>query len=363
MPKLFLNLSFDHELSLGGVLTTYERNLFAPTRAILDLADDLEVPVTLFTDVLCGLRFREWDREGFSDAYEDQLREACRRGHDVQLHLHPHWLDTVHENGRFHPSSRYSLHAFRDERPPDDIDGIVRRGVDFLREVCGTADSAYRCLAYRAGGFAIAPSTDAILAALSRHGIRIDSSVAPGYTIDSQVNTVDFSRVPESPNWWVAPGTPLDTPADPDADGALFEVPVVTSPRNPANNLPALALRALRRDRAPGPDGVTLYDVGSSKLEKFKRLFPFSTWMLSFDLYWADGNYLLRILDRHLRRYRGSDGPLFLSALSHPKSMGPGGLAVMRQFVEGARRRFGSDVGFVSFPEIDRRVRAGRGLR
>src|SRR3712207_7931890 len=26
------------------------------------------------------------------DAVEEQLRDALRRGHDVQMHLHPHWL-------------------------------------------------------------------------------------------------------------------------------------------------------------------------------------------------------------------------------------------------------------------------------
>ena len=62
MTKIYLNLSFDHELSLGGVRTTYDKNLFTPTRDILDVADSLGVPVTLFTDVLCGMRFREWDR-------------------------------------------------------------------------------------------------------------------------------------------------------------------------------------------------------------------------------------------------------------------------------------------------------------
>ncbi len=173
---IYLNLAFDHELSLGGVTSSYEQNLFDPTRQILDLAGDLSVPVTFFTDVLCGIRFREWDSSGFSDSYEAQLQDAARRGHDVQLHLHPHWIDSTFGGGRFVPADRYALHDFRAEAPPNDIDGIVSRGVEFLDDVIRPVDASYRCRAFRAGGLVIEPSQEEIFVALRRQGIRFDSS-------------------------------------------------------------------------------------------------------------------------------------------------------------------------------------------
>ena len=75
MHNLKLLLSFDHELSLGGA-SSYDRNLFDPTDRLLDLADDLGVPVTLFTDVCCAIGFRDWDRDGFYRPYRRQIERV-----------------------------------------------------------------------------------------------------------------------------------------------------------------------------------------------------------------------------------------------------------------------------------------------
>ena len=77
--KLTFLLSFDHELSLGGT-DSYTYNLFEPTELLLDLADNLSVPVILFTDVLCGIRFKEWDQSGFYVPYVKQLSSKLAGG-------------------------------------------------------------------------------------------------------------------------------------------------------------------------------------------------------------------------------------------------------------------------------------------
>jgi hypothetical protein len=68
------------------------RVLIEPTERLLRQAEELGVRYTLFVDVLCLFRYRELGLHHFVDAVEDQLRDAVLRGHDVQTHLHPHWL-------------------------------------------------------------------------------------------------------------------------------------------------------------------------------------------------------------------------------------------------------------------------------
>ena len=337
---IYLNLAFDHELSLGGGVRSYEENLLAPTRALLDLAATLEVPITLFTDVLCGIRFRECEPAGFGRDFEQQLQAAAGTGQDVQLHLHPHWLDSRFENGRFVPCERYSLHDFRHSDEWGGIDGIVGMGVDYLEEVVRPVNSAYEVLAFRAGGLVIEPSTHEIAESLASRGVRYDSSVAPGYRFETQISKVDFSRVPSSPNW------PLES-------SAITEIPIATAPRNTLNNLPALARRILRRSEAPCAGGFPLYDASSGLLDKAARLFPRSAWFLSFDLYWASGPYLVSLLDRYLAgRDCGEGEDIFVSTLSHPKSMGAGGLRVMEEFVGAARTKYGDQLRFCTFPDL-----------
>ena len=164
MRRLSLLLSFDHELSLGGT-DCYHRNLFEPTEQILELASELNAPVTLFTDILSAVRFEQWDFEGYYRPYTEQLQRALAAGHDVQLHLHPHWLDSEFRDGEFIPAKTFALGDFLHRQSPLDIPGIVQLGVHRLNEICLAVTPEYACVAFRAGGLVMAPATSEILTA------------------------------------------------------------------------------------------------------------------------------------------------------------------------------------------------------
>ena len=352
MQKIYLVLTFDHELSLGGVHGTYEENLFWPTDRVLDVADALRVPITLFTDVLGGIRFRDANVSLFTKRYEAQLQDALKRGHDVQLHLHPQWLRAVIRGSWFSPSQCDTLHHFRDEPPPNDIDGIVAQGVAFLNDICKMVQPHYACIAFRAGGLALALSTDKILSALYRHGIRIDSSIAKGYRFQSNISEVDFSDMPLQGNWTIPLSGPLNRPAD----KGILEVPIVAAPRTPLGNIPILFKRfVLYRSRRWDPQGVSLHDSRAGWVSKLKRVLSYSTWMLSFDRHYHDASDLLKILAGFIQRHSG-DEILFASTLSHPKFMGPYHLKLMRDFIVCAQETYGDRLVFCHYADMLRRI-------
>jgi hypothetical protein len=349
MSKIYLAISFDHELSLGGVHSSYAANLFDPTRAILNEATALGIPVTLFTDVLSCLKFEEWREIDYSEPYKDKIREAIDSGHDVQLHLHPHWIETVFRNKKFIPSRKYSLDFFKDAPYPNDIFGIVESGTSFINELCQQADSTYRCIAYRAGGLNLAPSTHKILRALWDNGIRIDSSIAKGYKFKSTVNTVDYTDMPDAANWHI----PIQGDLNKVATSGMFEVPLVSVPRNPVNNIPALIKRLTRPSLRPPETGVPLYDLDSNIFDKLSRLFPFSRWMLSFDLYYMSSENLMNMLRKYVRAHKTQD-VIIASAISHPKAMGPSNIKLMSDFVQKAYLEYGDDIEFCRFSDIQK---------
>src|ERR1700712_4517023 len=125
--NLKLLLTFDHELPLGGVRTSYKEAMFDPTYRLFELAGTLKVPVVLFTDVLCGIRYKEWDNSSFYTPYVKQLQNAILKHHDVQLHLHPHWLTTSFENNFFLPSRDFRLADFKANKTYS-IDNIIKKG-------------------------------------------------------------------------------------------------------------------------------------------------------------------------------------------------------------------------------------------
>jgi hypothetical protein len=356
MQNVLLVLSFDHELSLGGA-DSYQYNLFEPTSALIRLAAELEVPIVLFTDVLCAARYRDWDRDGFYEPYHKQLLDASRRGHDVQLHIHPHWVDSTWVDGAYRPSTSFALSDFGDAAPPNDIGGIVDLAYDLLCELM-EPDAGYRCIAYRAGGNNLHPRTHDILSALYDKGIRIDSSIIKGFRFKSGISTVDFSAMPAPANWTI----PLSGPLNAQAEEGIYEVPIAGRPRTPLNNVPFLVNRVLRRQRAHDPKGRSIHSDHTPPLQKIARLFPMSAWPLSFDEAVLSVDDALQTLRYHVASHP-ADETIVCAAVSHPKCLGSYELSLMRDFVVRARAEFGSALSFVTYRDVYDRIVAPNATR
>ena len=125
---------------------------------------------------------------------EKQLVDIVKRGHRVELHIHPHWLDAKYlGNGEwdFSDFSHYSLA----DLPSEQVNLLFREGVGLLTKIVRQADANYRILACRAGGWAIQPFYR-MKEAFLECGILIDSSVAPGMTINRHNGKEpDFSMI------------------------------------------------------------------------------------------------------------------------------------------------------------------------
>jgi hypothetical protein len=340
--KLKLILTFDHELPLGGVRTSYKEAMFDPTDRLFELAKKLDVPVVLFTDVLCGIRFREWDKENFFNPYIEQLENAVQLNHDVQLHLHPHWLTSSFENNRFITSKDYKLADFKNNADYS-IQKIIETGSGFLVDVCSKIDPAYKCIAFRAGGYNIESGAE-IFKGLFENGIRYDSSIIKGYYFRSGLSEVDCRNMPSPPNWYI--GT--DGNLRKDAGSGILEVPIASVPKTPFEIPTRFKLKKLA-DQAPRDHGYQIHEGNPTDfLSKIKMLF--SARMLSFDNYTLSTDYLMKILEYNVKKYEKYDTAI-LSISGHPKSMGDYSFHLMEEFVTRVRQRY-PDVEFTTFGQL-----------
>ena len=342
--KLKLFLTFDHELPLGGLKTSYEASLFEPTQKVMSLANKLGVPVTLFTDILCGYRFMEWDFNNFYTPYKNQLQHALKDGHDVQLHIHPHWLTTKYENDIYLPSTDFSLSDFKENMLFDGIPGIIRQGINHINNICIPVNPNYKCIAYRAGGYNIAPDTSEIFRALYNQGIRYDSSMARGYYFKSEISEIDFRNLPNTANWFVNPENyhiPLIS------DGIL-EVPIASIPKTPFE-VPTMFKLKKYASRAPMNHGEQIHvNHQADKIAKFNMLF--SARMLSFDNYTLSLDYLLRIIQYNVKKIKSAD-TLMLSIIAHPKSMSDYSFKLMEGFVQSIYKNY-PEAEFLTFTKF-----------
>lgn len=346
MTKVKLFLTFDYELPLGGVAQSYKHSLFEPTNRLLDLAQELKVPLVFFADIICATRFKEWDKEGFYNPFVSQLHQALGSGHDVQLHLHPHWLLTKWENGSFLPSEKFTLGSFVHEPYPFNIEGIIDNSCKELKLICREVLPNYNCTAYRAGGYALQPHTEIILKTLKNNGILYDSSISRGYFFKSDVSLVDYRKLPDKANWFLSETGDFSKEA---SDGIL-EIPIASKPKNLFELPTRLKLHAYK-SREVENRGRPIHSYKKIPLKDTMKQW-FASRMLTVDNHTYSLSYLMDILNYHIKKHKNHETVL-CSLIGHPKAMGDYALELLKDFVIKIREQYGEAVEFSSFSQLN----------
>lgn len=213
-PVLILSQDYELFFQVSG---TVEKCLLEPGEMLLLAARKTGLKITLFVDAGMMWKMRELSRSHPSldrELYKinAQLADFIKDGHEIGLHVHPHWEETVFREGEWDFSgTRYQLAQFSDAEAHD----IVARYAGVLNDIC---DGGVK--SYRAGGFCVEPFGK-IRDALAGLSIVIDSSVVPGASVRDPVKGFDFSKAPDK-GWWTFDTSPLE----PHSNGVFTEVPV-----------------------------------------------------------------------------------------------------------------------------------------
>jgi len=294
----------------------------------------------------------------YAEKFERQMKEAVRAGHDVQLHLHPHWLFSSYRNDEWNIATEKMYLAelgFHDAA--DSAPAVIRRGIDYLTELLREEEPGYRCLAFRAAGLSLQPRERELIGALLDNGILIDSSIARGVRFKLDTVEVDYTQVPAAANWYMTPETGINTPA---SDG-LFEIPIATFrsglfPRLGFLWRRARSIKMLRGIGISRAERQTRWSTLRTIAKYNLRYLYTNPWFnLSCDTKGYDLRMLLKGLDAYVTRYRNSR-IIFLSMINHPKMMFEQQFDLLRSFVRQSRKTYGERIRFVTFTEASENV-------
>lgn len=326
------------------------------TEEILACCERHGAPASLFVDVLALERLRAVGRGSIASAIAAQVRAAVARGHDAQLHLHPHWLAAEYAGGQW----RFPADSFRLDAPGMDDAAVAARtralaesGIAMLREVVG--DARYPVVAFRAGGYAIQPRDRAVLRGLAAAGIRIDSSVVPGMRKRTGRQAVDFSRAPPLANWRVSDRGGVLAPAG----AGILEIPVAAARLGAAAGLAQWRYFRHAPEAPIGGRGDSQDEAGTSAqrgglVSRLGRGLDYGLGGWTPLIFPLPAALLARAADAWLDRFAGS-APLAFSALLHPKGFGRAMLTELDRFLEilAPRVAFGrfSTVEAEAFPQ------------
>jgi len=309
-------ISLDYELFFGARHGTPEKCLVEPCDALLKVTDQFDGQLVFFIDAgyLVKLnQYRSVDREVEREASVvfRHLEALSQAGHELQLHVHPHWEDTRRIGRGWHfDLRRYALHDFESS----EIKAVIRKYKDALIQF---TDSS-RVICYRAGGWVIQPFAD-IAPALRENGIWVDSTVFPGGCARDSTQVFDFKGAPNKDHWWFD-----DDPVVEVDGGSFLEIPISSIPVPPWNywSLAFGKLAGNKSSRAWG-NGASI-PLGKGDLAS-KLLRP-TVSVASID--GEKAKWLARGYQRRL-----AQGGHCFTVLGHPKALTRDSLAQLEKFL------------------------------
>jgi hypothetical protein len=242
--KRFVILSVDYEI-FGNGTGDVRQHVTEPAERMARLCEQHHVPLTVFFEIEEYLAFERHARElhrvlGYDPAalIREQIISFAKRGHDIQLHIHPEWYQAEFKDGHWHLSP--DKHAVDDlfETQEETTRFIAERQA-VIEEMLGNSPCRKRVRVYRAGAFSAQPSGK-LLAALAENGFLIDSSVVKGLQRSWNGGGLDYRNVPCAKGPW---RIKKDVAAE-DPSGALWEFPIYSIPGRRYHQLTLNRLRA-----------------------------------------------------------------------------------------------------------------------
>lgn len=322
---LNIAITFDYELFLGKNYYDSTKVLFEPTERIIKILSDKGVSATFFADVCSVFQHDKYGLNNYSIAFAEQLQTMVRENEDVQLHIHPNWLRSRFENGQWKfDQASYRIHFF--DGTVDDtwtIDSIVERGVDYLNRTLIPIKHDYKCIAYRAGGFAVQPY-EKLFASLQRRGIVIDSSVVINDYLFHAITGYDFRDIPKQLGWWISRADMGQACQREDEKcTGIFEVPILTVKNSIVERIfYPKRKRTFRKGMATGtPIQIqTAQKQDNSAVGKVKRLLNYNQTYRRLSMDAMNADYLYKKLEKIFYEYDAENKDVYAAILGHPKA-------------------------------------------
>ena len=317
MNEKVVNITFDYELFFGANTGTIQNCLINPTNRLIDLAKKKNAKFVFFIDAGYLFKLNQFSNYDKADSdlnlITEQLRLLVREGHEIGLHIHPHWEDCSFDGKKWIiKTERYKLSDFK----PDQVEEIVDKYCKSLEDIIGKKISSFR-----AGGWCIQPFAG-IKNALLKNNLLIDSTVYKNGYHQFTAHAYDFRKAPDLSEWKFS-----DNECVIDEKGAFLEL-AITPDRIPPQFYYSLYFK-MRVDPGsykPEGDGEWLKD----KKRIYRQFHSSTAHFACCDGYFA--SRLIGILDKQIDK-----GQNRMVVLGHPKSLAKCSYAYLEKFIDRAK--------------------------
>jgi hypothetical protein len=314
-------LTLDYELFFAQNSGSIEKSIIEPTQKLVEVVDKYDAKLCFFVD--CGyivnLEKYKNDHPTLEKDYDlliKQLHYLNENGHDLQLHIHPHWEDTIYDGEKWvMDTSRYRLHKFS----KDEVLQIVTKYKNALTSIIGD-----KVFVNRAGGWCIQPFSH-IKDALKKNNIWLDSTLYYDAFKDNDTHYMDFRNMPTKSEWKFE-----DDPLIEDENGYFLEVPISSQKVTPLFYI----MYALNKKLKPALHKISGdgKGVGRQRADTIKMFTQSTQGVMSIDGYRASQ------LESGLKEYIKKDEKHFV-IMGHPKALTEYSLGKLDKFLENNHKK------------------------
>lgn len=313
-------ITLDYEIYFGENHGTVEKCIIHPTSELIRIAEKYNVRFSFFVD--CGfiLKLDEYRKkfpqlENDYKAITEQVSYLSAKGHDIQLHIHPHWEDSYYNGERWIIDvKRYKLVDFNETEIAD----IVYRYKKILADITGKT-----IFTYRAGGWCLQPFNK-LKKTFKENNITLDSSVFKNGFYVSENYNYDFRTAPDKDIYRFE-----DDPSKEDSNGSFTELPI-TGIKNSPLFFWTLFLLGRKNPHLHKPlgDGKAMSAPGYRK----KLLTQTTENPVSID------GYNARLLERSLKRSLKKSFKNMV-VIGHPKALSRYSIQKLEEFVKNNKEK------------------------
>jgi len=278
--------------------------MIGASNKLLDLLQRYDARAVFFVDAayLARLKALKQGHPALRKDYDDvtgHIQHLEAKGHQIQLHIHPHWFDSFYEGGSWNLNlNRYRLIDWSEQ----EADRIISSSVSELNQHLSN-----RVFAFRAGGWCIQPFSH-ISQSLINNGIHLDSTVFENGRALSETHSFDFTTAPDLTTWKFN-----HDPCVADETGYFREIPISSMRVSPLFfwRLAWFKLFGGKLLRGSFGDGAS---VNNSKKDLLRMLTCYSNSVVSIDGY--KSSCLIREYLKAKKR-----GDKYFVVIGHPKAL------------------------------------------
>ncbi|WP_019613722.1 hypothetical protein [Psychromonas ossibalaenae] len=316
--KVKLLISLDYELFFGNKSGSVEHSLIRPTQYLLNVVNKYDTKISLFVDAGFLIKLKQYSADFpiLTDQYasvKKQLKSLSEQGHDIQLHIHPHWQDSSYSSeGWLINTKRYRLHDFC----PQEQDEIV---TSYKQELESCTEQ--EIFAFRAGGWCLQPFEE-IKQSLENNNIWLDSTLFTDGCCDDPSRSFNFKGMPDKA-WWRF----TDDPLTEQQDGYFTELPISAIKTSPLFFWKLAFHKQLSSSKfSPFGDGKAIIHDKSYYIQRLSR-----TTCGPVSLDGCKAGQLDKALNEHKNK---ADPHAVFNVMGHPKSLTPYSLEKLNIFLK-----------------------------